>query len=234
MKTKIFLGLIVLLFAFFTTVSFGADQSMTFEWEQAADDLPENGGDLDHWELFSTTDNALPFDQWRKEGDVPYAGQAELPYNADFTIIAPDGQETNFWFKMTAVDTAGNSSDPSDYQEGHPTLVDFKPPPAPVASGDYNNQTKTVTLTWTQADPDGDVASWKVYKSSVAGGPYTEIGDGTSPYSYVVQPSDSGKWLYFTVVAFDNNGNFSPNSNEVAVKLAMGVPFNLKVTVSSQ
>lgn len=234
MRSKIFLGSLILLFTLFTSVSFGAEKVLTFEWEQEASDLPENGGDLDHWELFSTADSALPFDQWTKEGDVPYAGQTGLPYNADFTITAPDGQVTNFWFKMTAVDAAGNSSEPSDFQEGAPTPIDFKPPPAPVLSADYNNQTKTVTLTWTQDDPDGDVASWKVYKSSTAGGPYAEVGDGTSPYSYVVQPSDSGKWLYFVVVAFDNEGNFSPNSNEVAVKLAMGVPFNLRVTVQAQ
>ena len=230
MKTKIFLGIIILLFTF--SYAYSAERQLTFEWEQESTDLPENGGDLDHWELFSTTDDALPFDQWKKEGDVPYTGPP--PFDANFQIMAPDGQETNFYFKMTAVDTAGNASDPSDFQEGAPTLIDFKPPPAPVASGDYNNQTKTVTLTWTQADPDGDVTSWHVFESTTAGGPYTDLGEGTSPYDRTLPPDASGKWRYYVVVAFDNDGNFSPNSNEVAVKLTMGVPFNLRVTVSSQ
>ena len=231
MKVKFFLGLLILLFTF--SLAYGGERQLTFEWEQEASDLPENGGDLDHWELFSTTDNALPFDQWKKEGDVPYSGPP--PFDADFNILAPDGVETNFWFKMTAVDAAGNSSQPSDVQEGAPTLIDFKPPPAPVITdSSYNNQTKTVTLTWTQADPDGDVTSWKVFESETAGGPYTDIGAGTSPFTHNLPPGATGKWRYYVVVAFDNDGNFSPNSNEIAVKLSMGVPFNLRVTVQAQ
>jgi len=40
--------------------------------------------------------------------------------------------------------------------------------------------------------------------------------------------------LYFVVVLTDDDGNFSENSNELAIKLSMGVPFNVRVTVSSQ
>ena len=41
-----------------------ADKQLTFAWEQYADDLPENGGDLSKWTLYSTFDEALTFDQW--------------------------------------------------------------------------------------------------------------------------------------------------------------------------
>jgi len=232
MKTKLMCLVLILFFVSFG-IAVAGEKQLTFEWEQSSDDLPENGGDLDHWELFSTTDNGLPFEQWTKEGDVQYNGQGS-PATSDFTITAPDGQVTNFWFKMTAVDDAGNPSDPSDYQEGHPTSIDFKPPPAPVlAQPTYNNQTKTITLTWTQDDPDGDVANWRVFYSATSGGPYTDLGEGTSPFDHVVPSDHSGKWAYYVVVAFDNSGNFSPNSNEMGKKLSMGVPFNLKVTVSS-
>jgi hypothetical protein len=228
MKAKILSCFLVLFFVSFG-IALAGEKQLTLEWEQESSDLPENGGDLDHWELFSTTNNTLPFDQWKKEGDIPYTGPP--PFDANFNITAPDGQETNFWFKMTAVDAAGNASQPSDVQEGAPTLIDFKPPLTPILSADYNSQNKTVTLTW---NTDPDASRWDIFKSSTAGGPYTKIGSGTSPFAYQVKPSDSGKWLYFVVVAFDNSGNFSPNSNEVAVKLSMGVPFNLRVTVQAQ
>ena len=101
-------------------------------------------------------------------------------------------------------------------------------------AGTYDNQAKAVTLTWSTDPADTDIATQKGFKASSAGGPYTEIGAGSSPFVYQLQPADSGKWIYFVVVLTDNDGNFSPNSNEVAIKLAMGVPFGLKVTVISE
>lgn len=98
----------------------------------------------------------------------------------------------------------------------------------------YDNQTKTVSLTWSTDPADTDIAKQEVFKASVAGGPYEAVGTGSGSFQYQVQPADSGKWIYFVVVLTDNDGNFSPNSNEVAVKLAMGVPFGLRVTVTAQ
>ena len=213
---------------FVLTPSYAADKNLTIEWEQDAADLST----VDHWQLFSTTDSELPFAQWKDEGPIPYV--PDMPLTAPIVITAPDGQETTFWFKMTAVDADGLSSSPSEVQENAPTLIDFKAPMPAVLTGDYNNQTKTVTLTWVNDAGDTDIVTQKVYKASVAGGPYTEVTSAVSPYAYVVQPSDSGKWLYFVVVLTDDDGNFSENSNELAIKLSMGVPFNVKVTVSSQ
>ena len=231
------LNLITLLFFLFSSVfggyliSFAGDKQMTIAWEQEEADLPS----VDYWKLFSSTDGSLAFDQWKDEGNIPYV--PDMPLTAPIIITAPDGQETSFWFKMTAVSSDGMSSSPSEVQENAPTVIDFKAPMPAVLSASYNNQTKTVTLTWMISPDDTDVAIQKLYRSSTAGGPYVVIGTDAemqSPYDYVVQPSDSGKWLYFVVVLTDSNGNFSDNSNEVAVKLSMGVPFNIRVTVSSQ
>lgn len=205
------------------------EKQLTFLWEQAADDLPV----LDHWELYQSED-ALAAWPWTKTGDIPYAGTPGDTYDAIFSITVPDGQETSLYFKMTAVDTAGLTSDPSALGDPAPVVIDFKPPAA-VADlvADYNNQSKTVTLTWSTDPADTDIATQTIFKASSPGGPYTEIGQGSSPFAYEVQPSGSGKWMYFVVVLVDNDGNFSANSNEVAVKLSMGVPFNLTVTVKT-
>jgi len=215
--------------AFVLTSSYAADKNLTILWEQDEADIAT----IDHWQLFSSQDSDLPFAQWKDEGSIPYTGPG-MPLTAPIVISAPDGEESIFWFKMTAVDADGLSSDPSEVQENAPTLIDFKAPVPAVLVGDYDNKTKTVTLTWTTDVVDTDIVNQKIYKSSVAGGPYTEIASAASPYAYVVQPSDSGKWLYFVVVLTDDDGNFSANSNELAVKLSMGVPFNVRVTVSTQ
>ena len=65
-------------------------------------------------------DPDLPFDQWALQGDIDYDGNPASWYDATFTISVPDGAETSTWFKMTAIDTEGLSSDPSDYQGGRP------------------------------------------------------------------------------------------------------------------
>lgn len=223
--------LIILIMCLAAGLALAGDKQLTFEWQQNADDLP----DLAKWELFMSLDPNLPFDQWASQGEIPYDGTPASWYDATFTITVPDGQETSTWFKMTAIDNAGNSSDPSDVQEGAPTIIDFKPPVAVTdLAGSYDNQAKAVTLTWSTDPGDTDIARQEIYKASTAGGPYELVGSGASPFVYNLQPADSGKWIYFVVVLHDNDGNFSANSNEAAVKLAMGVPFGLRVTVQAQ
>lgn len=232
----------VLAFIIFSTLAvFGGylaaeagEKELKIEWQQDQGDLSLLTG----WELFSSQDPDLPFDQWFKQGDIPYDGNPASVYDATFTITAPDGAETPFWFKMTAVDTEGKATGPSAVQEEAPFIVDFKPPAAVTdLAGVYDNQAKTITLTWSTDPADTDIVAQKLYKSSTAGGPYTDIAPGMvqqSPYVYPVQPADSGKWLYFVVVLTDNDNNFSANSNEAAVKMAMGVPFGLRVNVTSE
>jgi hypothetical protein len=223
--------LIVIMICLVATIAPAAEKQLTIEWQQAEDDLP----DLARWELFMSLDPDLPFDQWALQGPVPYDGNPASWYDATFTITVPDGAETATWFKMTAIDTGGLTSAPSELQEGAPTVIDFKPPAAVVdLAAVYDNQPKTVTLTWSTDPDDTDIATQEVFKATAAGGPYTSIGQGSSPFVYQLQPSDSGKWIYFVVVLTDNDGNFSPNSNEAAVKLSMGIPFGLKVTVLAQ
>jgi len=211
--------------------AYGGDKQLTVFWEQAEDDLP----DIDHWQLYSSTDSELEFAFWKDEGSIAYTGPG-MPLTTSIVITAPDGQETSLWFRMQAVDKNENRSLPSEVQENAPTVIDFKPPVPAVLTGSYDNKTKIVTLSWATDPADTDIVNQKLYKSNVPDGPYTVVDAESmqSPYDYVVQPSDSGKWIYFVIVLTDDDGNFSANSNEVAVKLSMGVPFNVRVTVSTQ
>ena len=139
MRTWILIFAIIFLVGLFVVPqSQAATKQVTFEWQQNAEDLAE----LDHWELFMSLDPNLPFDQWTKQGDIPYTGTPADWYDATFTITLPDGAETQTWFKMVAVSKAALASDPSEPQENAPTVFDFK---APAASTDlaaaFNSQT---------------------------------------------------------------------------------------------
>jgi hypothetical protein len=224
--------IILALLLVFAGTAWGATKSLTFKWEQTAEDLPENGGDLDHWELYSSADETLPFDQWNKEGDIAYSGPPAADYQAEFTVEVPDNSETNLYFKMVAVDSAGNVSAPSENAIPAPLLIDFKAPEAPVVAGTYDNKTKIVSLTWTQDAGDTDIAKYIVYVADTSGGTFVNAGESTTlNFDYQVPSGYSGKWTYFQVEAVDNAGNVSPKSMELAVKLAMGVPFNLEVQI---
>lgn len=220
---------------FYAGFAFCAQKQLTFEWEQESDDLPENGGPLTHWILYSSTNPDLALEQWKPEGQVDYVSQ-QATYSANFTITVPDDVETNMWFRMKAYGATDEGAVESDFSEPAipaPIAIDFKRPSAPVASGTYDNKTKIVTLTWTQDAADTDVVAHRVYKSLVSGTDWQDLGNQVSPFNYQVQASDSGKWMYFVVVAQDDDGNTSYSSNEVAIKLVMGVPFNLKVNVGT-
>ena len=105
--------------------------------------------------------------------------------------------------------------------------------------------TKTLTATWQQAIPtENDLAGWKLYKATVAGGPYTL--DRTIPYvsqqttytssAPITVPDGQLTTLYFVLSAFDTSGNESGKSNEVQVQidfLPPGNPFQLIITITT-
>jgi hypothetical protein len=106
--------------------------------------------------------------------------------------------------------------------------------------------TRTATATWSQpAASLPNLASWKVYTSPTAGGPYTLLAtmpyDGTARPTYtttgtLTQAAGTIKNWYFIVRAVGKNGSESPNSNEVMVPLDLSVmdaPVTLTITIST-
>lgn len=187
-RWNILLAVIIIFLLFGAWVTYAGEKQLTFEWQQLAEDLP----DLAKWELFMSLDEALPFDQWASQGEIVYDGNPASWYDATFSITVPDGAETATWFKMTAIDKEGLSSEPSELQEGAPTIIDFKPPAAVAdLASSYNAQTKTVSLTWSTDPADTDIAKQEVFKASISGGPYESIGTGSGSFQYQVQDRKS-------------------------------------------
>lgn len=92
--------------------------------------------------------------------------------------------------------------------------------PLPATAGQ-----KTITFQWDQTMAP-DLYGWKMWHGEVSGGPYTQLGtdivyDGTPQPSYewtapaIIVPDGEEKTFYFVVNAWDTNGNFSDDSNEV-------------------
>ena len=95
-----------------------------------------------------------------------------------------------------------------------------------------------LTFEWDQADSGGaGFWGWRMYVGTAAGGPYNYLGvdgNGDAVPLMVVQydpanpagpftgtgdltaPDNAETTFYFVVVAFDDAGNFSGNSNEVS------------------
>jgi len=59
----------------------------------------------------------------------PNEPSAPATIQAEYTFHAPAGEVTTRWFKVTAIDTSGNESDPS---EAISVSVDNKPPSPPT------------------------------------------------------------------------------------------------------
>lgn len=93
------------------------ERQLQFTWQQEISD------DFDGWYLHYGTASGV-YDQqlW-----VPYDGTVNEEYTATKQIVAPDGEETEFFFALTAVDKDGNES---GYSNEVSAVLDFKPPAA--------------------------------------------------------------------------------------------------------
>ena len=126
----------------------------------------------------------------------------------------------------------------------------------PIACGGQN----TVTFEWEQGGDISDLQEWKLYVSETPGGPYDDgqaylqdpLGNPVDwvviPYSgtpgatyqadaIIIVPDAATTNLCFVVNAWDTDGNFSGNSNEVCEDfdfLGPGIPYNFKIKVKTR
>ena len=108
-------------------------------------------------------------------------------------------------------------------------------------------QTKQVDLTFDwQQNISADFYGWKLWYSTVSGGPYTQLGSDilytpppAPPYTsdeLIIAPDGAETTYYFVVNAWDSAGNNSGDSNEVSYLvdfLAPDIPVQLNVTITT-
>lgn len=110
------LAIAIILMMAFVIVAFGAqaqtatDKQVSISWDAG----PEP--DIQYYQLYvsSTGDDA----EYGPAGDPipfnPNEPDAPATLSTSYTFVAPAGAETTRWFKVTAIDTSGNESAPSE------------------------------------------------------------------------------------------------------------------------
>lgn len=146
---------------------------------------------------------------------------------------------TTYWFRVTAEDGSGNVSDPSTSVSATtdtPT-VDTTPPAAPTGLGAVGGAGQ-ITLDWNN-NGEGDLASYRVKRGTVTGGPYTTVASPTAS-AYVDTGLAASTTYFYVVTAVDTSGNESSNSaqasattNASADVTAPDVPTGLTATAGN-
>ncbi|MBV6640612.1 MAG: T9SS type A sorting domain-containing protein [Cyclobacteriaceae bacterium] len=128
--------------------------------------------------------------------------------------------ETIYYYKLTALDTAGNESLPSiEGSAQTEALPDLTPPSAPDWTSIIALDTSSIELSW-EANSEADLAGYNLYSSTSSGfipdssnliysGPLT---------SFIQNGLQMNTMQYYILKAFDENGNISANSNEYSVR----------------
>ena len=121
MKKLFFVLLIFVLIAALAAPTWAGNKQLTFAWEQV---LPETN-DLKEWRIYSATQSGGPY---TLTATVPYVSP-QTTYTSSQQMTSPDGQRIQYFFVLTALDTAGNQS---GYSNEVNTWIDFEGPGIPT------------------------------------------------------------------------------------------------------
>jgi YD repeat-containing protein len=160
---------------------------------------------------------------WKQIGDEVIDLNYGIVYFAWNTTGLQDG---DYLLRFTAIDQAGNVSDPKTISYS----LNVEPPATPVLTATPGGW--TVNLSWTSGN-EADLAGFKVYRSKISGGLYQMI-DETTKTSYCdapLAPLDQGNAYYYVVDAIDQYQNTS-RSAEVTANPGTEDPFPPKAVIA--
>ena len=121
MKKLFFVLLAAVLFAALAAPTWAGSKQLTFAWEQV---LPETN-DLKEWRIYSATQAGGPY---ALMATVPYVSP-QTTYTSSQQMTSPDGQRIQYFFVLTALDSAGNQS---GYSNEVNAWIDFEGPGIPT------------------------------------------------------------------------------------------------------
>jgi hypothetical protein len=153
-----------------------------------------------------------------------YAGTIDMVVDSStigtVDVLGTGGWQTWTTISTTAVFDAGTQTLRLSFPDGgfnlnwfKLTLIDTIPPATPTGlvavAGD-----NSVSLDWDD-NSESDLASYGVYRSEIAGGPYTHLQD-VAASDYVDNTASNGTTYYYVVTAIDTSSNESGISSEVS------------------
>lgn len=133
------------------------------------------------------------------------------------TASATDATVTNgvtYFYVVTAVDTSNNESALSAEVAAIPTAPADTTPPAPPTGLNAVAGNQTVSLSW-NVNEEPDVASYRLRRSTVSGGPYDVIADVATAAANDTAVTN-GVTYFYVATAIDTSNNESAPSAEVA------------------
>ena len=153
-------------------------------------------------------DNADTYSVYRSTSSTDGVSGSALDTDLSSTSYDDESAEngTTYFYRVTAVDEAGNESDGSDEVQGTPFA---KPTDLEGNSGDSQ-----VGLTWSAA---AGAETYNVYRSgsSTDGATGDPLTTGVSDSTYVDSTAENGTKYYYRVTTVNPEDEESPGSNEV-------------------
>ncbi|MGC9455659.1 MAG: fibronectin type III domain-containing protein, partial [Phycisphaerae bacterium] len=185
--------------------------------------------DLDHYNIHRSTTS-------RVKGNPSDFYTTCTPSNySDMAVSAG----TTYYYKVLAVDTAGDESDPSNEASATPA-GDTTPPAAPTNLSASVVSGSQIDLDWDD-NTEGDLDGYNVYRDTSSGVPVDagyQIATGVASSSYSDTTVDDQTTYYYVVTAVDTASNESAASNEASAttpdETPPAAPTNLTATGVSQ
>jgi hypothetical protein len=198
---------------------------------------------------FSWTDTDERIKQWDLQAsDTSGSGFASiatvLKENGPTTSIPinelfPTGAEATKYFIVYSTTQVGDIT--SHRSEPEVNLSLNTTPLDPITfTAEFNEADQSIDFAWATDDPR--VVSWGIFASATTGAPYEKIADVTEAGGSHAIPIDTlfpageKTTQYFTMVAYDALGNFSPDAPEVAITLNRRPPsgvINFKIFLTA-
>ncbi len=180
----------------------GEDDRILVSW------APNHEPDLAGYRLYRSTGENGTYQ--RVGGDLP---ATPTEYEDKGTDTAPLQKGTLYWYYITALDLAGNESEPS-----HKTFTkphDKQPPPPPEGLR-AAWQDGRVSLQWSPTQ-ETDLAGYHVWRGTHPTGVYTQLTQGKplppGTTTYTDTTVSTGQPYWYQLTAVDTSGNASPRSD---------------------
>lgn len=162
-------------------------------------------------------------------GGTPVITQVGSPgVNARSFQLSGLSAGIQYHYQATAVDAAGNESDPSDVIFATSPAPDATAPSVPTGLAVVTTLSTQIELLWNAStDTQSGVAGYRVYQGVGGATPdmSTPIRDVDTPTVTIISGLTAGTVYRFRVTAYDNAGNESGGSGIVPVTTKAGVSF---------
>ncbi|MDH5442875.1 MAG: fibronectin type III domain-containing protein, partial [Hadesarchaea archaeon] len=173
-------------------------------------------GDLDHYNVYrSTTSGFTP-------GPGNFVTERTVSNYSDTGLSA----STTYYYKVTAVDTSNNESNPSAQASATTEApADTTPPAAPTGLTATAVSSSQINLDWNN-NTEGDLDHYNVYRSTTSGftpGPGTFVAERTVS-SYSDTGLSASTTYYYKVTAVDTSNNESNPSAQASATTEAAPP----------